>query len=151
MENYVVVILSGCCSLIAAAVVAIVSGIITRKNQKEEKLNEKRLEIYNEIIIGIDKLISLPNKVFDDEYFATWIKYKGYIKLLASKETIRAYRAFCQYVQDEYSKSVQIKQTDNIQYHRYIVENEPKVKDIETVVNPLINAMRKDIGNRRLN
>ena len=82
MENYVVVILSGCCSLIAAAVVAIVSGIITRKNQKEEKLNEKRLEIYNEIIIGIDKLISLPNKVFDDEYFATWIKYKGYIKTL---------------------------------------------------------------------
>ena len=146
MENYVVVLLSGCCSLIAAAVV----GIITRKNQKEEKLNEKRLEIYFEIISAIDKLINLPNKVFDDNYFGFWLKYQGYMKLIASQKTLNVYKNFCDYIYDKYCKSVRIKQNDIKQYERYVIENEPKAADIQKVVQPLIDSMREDIGNKKL-
>ena len=140
------VFLSASCSLATAIVTTKLSGIISRKNHKEDKLNEKRLEVYNEIITGIDKLITLPNSVFDGEYFADCVlKYKGYMKLIASKQTQNAYMKFCKYVKEEYSNAVRSEQ-----YNSYIMENEPSPEDVYKIVNPLIDGMRKDIGNAKL-
>jgi len=95
------------------------------KNSKKERIVEKQSELYLECYNKIEPIINSPFLVFDNCYYENILFFKAEMKLIASNSTLRAYKAYLQFVYDALGK-----------FNIFYSENDPhnNEKYIETVI-----------------
>lgn len=151
MSEYKVIIISAIFSMLSAVIVALITGKINNRNAQSTDLREKRYKLYSDIIYQIDILRTLPNKIYENEYFSKiCLEYKSYIKLYASNKTVKLYMDYLEYVYRYFSDGAQkMKNMSEKDKEDFILTNLPSVEVINKKSDSLINSMRRDIGNNK--
>jgi hypothetical protein len=93
MEIWWPIIISSAISIIGFCV-TIYTTCKQFKNSKKERIIERQSKLYLECYNKIEPIINSPQFVFDYHYYESIALFKAEMKLVASNETLRAYKEY---------------------------------------------------------
>ena len=88
------------------------------KNSKKERIIESQSKLYVECYNKIEPIVNSPHLIFDYHYYESIALFKAEMKLVASNETLRAYKEYLNLVYDVLEK-----------YNAFCVQNDPRSDD----------------------
>lgn len=93
MDDWQIVLLTGCVSVVVSIVTACITISLTHRNEVKKFILEERTELYFEVYSFIEKLLNDESKIYDDGYIESLLKFKPKMKLLASVETMEEFKS----------------------------------------------------------
>lgn len=103
MDDWQIVLLTGCVSVAVSIVTACITISLTHRNEVKKIILEKRTELYFEVYSFIEKLLNEESKIYDDDYIESLLKFKPKMKLLASVGTMEEFKSLFEIIMTHYN------------------------------------------------
>lgn len=163
MQAWQTALLTASLSVLTAIITTKVTAWSSHRNEVKKWLLEKRSKIYLSFYNQVELALKDRKKVFEQEYLESLIALKPQMKLLSSKRTFKRFHIYLDFIQSKisefesfcYENAPECDKTyisqieiDLLEWEEetYKQNNSPSIDTMNFYIEPLYQAMRKDLG-----